>query len=71
MASVQKCSLDELCEWINSKIDEHEVKMDGGCKLMIRAMVAEIMRKLAQNDGSYEQAFQWWAVGVDPLKPIW
>jgi hypothetical protein len=66
MASVQKCSLDELCEWINSKIDEHEVKMDGGCKLMIRAMVAEIMRKLAQNDGSYEQAFQWWAVGVDP-----
>ena len=66
MASIQKYSLDELCTWINIKIDGHEEKMDGGCKLMIRALVAEIMRKLAQNDGSYEQAFQWWAVGVDP-----
>ena len=53
------------CAWVNKKLDEYE-QQENDDTIMLRAMISEIIDRLALEGLVYRQRFTPSMVGVDP-----
>lgn len=58
-------SLKDLCVWINDQFDEFELDENGKCKIALRAMVGNIVRRCVAEDWAYPCRMTWDMLGVD------